>query len=150
VTPTSTPLTTRLRRLTNVGAAQATDRAPIVSLRSEDRRAHRRLPLTLYLEVRSVTESGRLVEMGVTADVSAGGLAFSSFNWRQLAPGTPCLVTVCLPFESVLFTDRRRLTAPATVVRWIDEESVVRHGAPAARRGVAVRFNEPLTFAASA
>jgi len=119
-----------------------------------DRRAHRRLCLEVFLEVQTDAEPARLIEKGITTDVSSGGLRFTSFNWRQLPVGGRVRVSLSLPFESVIFTDRGRLTASATVVRWIDEEPShrprgARWRAPL-RRGVAVRFDEPLAFATSA
>ena len=114
-----------------------------------DRRAHRRLPLQVSIEVHTDLPPAQVIERGVTADISPGGLKFASFNWRQLPVGGRFHVAVSLPFESVMFTNRRRLTAPATVVRWIDDEPGPRRGVLPLRRGIAVRFDEPLAFARS-
>jgi len=114
-----------------------------------NRRAHRRLPLQVSIEVQSTIPPEHVIERGVTTDISPGGLRFASFNWRQLPVGGRFHVAVSLPFESVMFTDRRRLTAPATVIRWIDDEPGTRRGVLPLRRGIAVRFDEPLAFAPS-
>lgn len=119
-----------------------------------DRRVNRRLPLQLFIEVHNPAEPGRVIEKGLTRDVSSGGLSFPSFNWRQLPAGTRCRVVVCLPFESVIFTERRRLVTTATVVRWSEEDRPARGlggcAPPPVRRGVALRFDTPIVFAASA
>ena len=115
-----------------------------------DRRAHRRLPLELHVVVQRDGATGPVFEKAITEDVSSGGLRFSTFNWRRLPVGARFRVTMSVPFESVMFTNRRQLTAVATVVRWIDEEDAAGRRRPPLRRGIAVRFDEPLTFAASA
>ena len=137
------------------------DVAPVLNLPAAtaspavDRRAARRLPLHLLIEVHCPAEPGRVIEKGLTLDVSAGGLSFPSFNWRQLPAGARCRVLLSLPFESVLFTNSRRLVTAATVVRWNEDECPARRlggctPPPPERRGIALKFDEPLVFAASA
>ena len=150
-----------------------------------ERRAHRRLPLELYVELAGMEQpagpagpagaggerlprgegdrepvgpeatEAAVVERAITTDISAGGLRFTSFNWRRLPVGGRFRVSISLPFESVIFTDRRRLTATATVVRWQDAEPTRHRTGPGGRplppinRAVALRFDEPLAFAPS-
>lgn len=118
-------------------------------LTGDDRRAYRRLPLDLHVEIRSTVLAGRVVERAITEDISPGGLRFSTFNWRQMPVGARFEVTVSLPFESVIFADCRRLVTMATVVHWVEEDRTAGRNVPLRRR-VGLRFDRPLAFAASA
>ena len=109
---------------------------------AKDRRESPRLGLRLNVEFLSGAEGGRAHRLGTTANVSSGGVYFTTGEWQDLSVGQELGVRLSGLSGYGAGPLFRSLRAQATVLR-VDPP---REGASTTRAGVAMRFNERPCF----